>query len=175
MKKENCLLLGYFVKTHGFKGSMGIILDTGFPFSLEGIDTILIEEQGNLIPYFVDGISVNGLKGYMQLEGVSSLEQARNFLKKPFYIPKSKNHENDLDSSDLRALVGFTLFDEKRGKIGLITEVSENTMQAVAKIRYNTKDIFFPLADELILNIDPDQKTIRVQFPEGLFELYTED
>jgi 16S rRNA processing protein RimM len=44
----------------------------------------------------------------------------------------------------------------------------------VAVVPYKFKEIMFPLNDDLIVEIDEENGTLKVDLPEGLIDLYLE-
>jgi 16S rRNA processing protein RimM len=71
--------------------------------------------------------------------------------------------------------VGYEVFDQTHGSIGVVEEVVENRKNPQLEIRHNTgKLIMLPLQPEFVLEIDDESKTISTAAPEGLIELYLE-
>ena len=75
MTKNDCFFFGKVTKTHGLKGEITIKLDVANPADFNDLRYLLIEEKGNLIPYFID-YQKNPLEG-----------QCGNVQKFPVSIP----------------------------------------------------------------------------------------
>ncbi|WP_448636141.1 ribosome maturation factor RimM [Pedobacter panaciterrae] len=77
--------------------------------------------------------------------------------------------DEDFHYNDLK---GFVVFDETHGELGEIIEVNEYPQQFVATVAYQSKEILFPLNDDMIVEIDEDEGTMLVDLPEGLLDIY---
>ena len=54
MRKEDCYYLGKITKTHGFKGNLILHLDTDEPELYENLESVFIERDGMLVPFFFE-------------------------------------------------------------------------------------------------------------------------
>ena len=69
-------------------------------------------------------------------------------------------------------LIHYTAFDAEYGEIGIIQEVLEYPMQMLAKCLVNGKEVLFPLNDEMVTDINAEDKIVFVELPEGLLDVY---
>ena len=53
MRKDECYRLGHIVKTHGLKGAVTIELDVDYPEEYDEMESVFLEQSGNLIPFFI--------------------------------------------------------------------------------------------------------------------------
>src|SRR5574343_162897 len=88
MNKADCFHLGYVAKLHGFKGEVSLFLDVTNPEDYTGIETIFLEINGQLIPYFITSFKLKN-KGIaaVKFDGVDTESQAKALLKKEVYLP----------------------------------------------------------------------------------------
>jgi 16S rRNA processing protein RimM len=59
------------------------------------------------------------------------------------------------------------------GHIGIIKAINDTTAQALFEVEKDGKEILIPVNDEFIVKVDR-KKTIIVNTPEGLIDLYLE-
>ena len=71
-------------------------------------------------------------------------------------------------------IIGFQLNDENFGAVGTVKGVNDSTAQALFEVDRNGIEILIPMNDDFITNLDRDAKTITVNTPPGLIELYLE-
>src|SRR5690606_16370261 len=69
-------------------------------------------------------------------------------------------------------VVGFSVEDKEHGDIGIIESINDTTPQALFEIKKDDKQLLIPVRDEIIVKIDRENKTIFVDTPEGLVDLY---
>ncbi|MEJ0029453.1 MAG: hypothetical protein WDO15_03385 [Bacteroidota bacterium] len=87
MKIDQCFKIGYVSKTHGLKGEVTVNTLPECP-DLTSIKTLYLSD--NLIPHFIETISVKGDKAYLKLEGINKIEQAAQLKGASLYLPKSE-------------------------------------------------------------------------------------
>ncbi|MFN5253658.1 MAG: 16S rRNA processing protein RimM, partial [Chitinophagaceae bacterium] len=58
--------------------------------------------------------------------------------------------------------------------LGVIKEVIEQPHQLLVTIDYNGQEAYIPLHEESLKGVNHAKKTVSVELPEGLLDLYTE-
>ncbi len=174
MTLEQSFYIGYISKTRGLKGELQLFFEFEDYQDLD-FDTLFVEVNKKLVPYFVDQIKYHtNSTAYLNLEDVDHIDQAQPLVRKKVYLSNDKMPERDPDDFRMKDLVGFLVVDETHGELGEITEVQDLPQQFVATVDYNGKELMFPLNDDLILGIDPEEEIIEVDLPDGLVDLYQE-
>ena len=64
--------------------------------------------------------------------------------------------------------------DESFGPVGTVKGVNDSTSQALFEVDRDGIEILIPMNDDFIKNLDREAKTITVNTPPGLIELYLE-
>ena len=172
MNKNDCFFFGKVTKTHGLKGEITIKLDVVNPADFKDLRYILIEDRGNLIPYFIENQKINGDKMFVQLQDVKSMEQAVVFLGKGVFLPNEMLPELDENDFYFKEIKGFTLIDEAKGEVGKISDVLEYPTQAVIQVMRDGKEILIPIHDDIIRKVNKKSKTLNIKAPEGLIDMY---
>ena len=172
MTKDDCFFFGKVTKTHGLKGEITIKLDVVNPSDFKDLRYLLIEQNKNLIPYFIENQKINGDKMFVQLQDVKTMEQAVVFLGKGVFLPNELLPELDDDDFYFKEIIGFTLIDEQKGVVGVISDVLEYPTQAVIQVMKDGKEILIPVHDDILQKVNKKAKTLTVNAPEGLIDMY---
>ena len=69
-------------------------------------------------------------------------------------------------------LVGYTVEDVNFGKVGIIKAINDSTAQSLFEIDRDGTEILIPMNDAFIKKVDKKKKSILVETPEGLIDLY---
>jgi 16S rRNA processing protein RimM len=173
MKKEDCFYLGKIVKKYSFKGEVLLKLDTDQPELYEHLDALFLDINNSLIPYFVDKSQLhksNLLR--LKFEDVSSEIDAEQLLKKEVYLPLALLPKLEGNTFYYHEIIGFHIVDENFGSVGLISGVNDSSAQVLFEIDRNGIEILIPLNDDIISSVDRTNKTVTVNTPPGLIELY---
>ena len=173
MTKEECFYLGRIVSKFSFKGEVLIKLDTDEPESYLEMESVFVDYDNNLVPFFIEKSSLqksNLLRA--KFEEVDSEEDAEDLLKCDLYLPLNLLPELNEDQFYFHEIIGFTVEDENYGTVGTLTGVNDTTAQALFEIEKEGKQILIPMNDEFLQKVDKQNKVIRVKTPEGLIDLY---
>ncbi|OIQ30039.1 MAG: 16S rRNA processing protein RimM [Bacteroidetes bacterium MedPE-SWsnd-G2] len=173
MNKKDCFYLGKIVKKYSFKGELLIKLDTDQPELYDNLDAVFIELRGNLVPFFISESQLHKSELLrVRFEDVESEADADSLLKTDIYLPLELLPKLDGNKFYFHEVIGFKVIDNNYGEVGIITGINDFTAQALFEIEKDGVEILIPMNDEFIDHLDRDQKSIYVNTPEGLIDLY---
>lgn len=172
MLKEESFYIGYVTKTKGLKGEVQIYFEFDDYEALE-LDVVFAEMNGKMVPFFIESHKLYpNQTGLFYFDDIDHIDKAQTLVKKKIYLPLSKMPERDEDDFTYNDLKGFIVTDEIHGELGEIIAINEYPQQFVATLMHKEKEILFPLNEDMIVEIDEETKTLLVDLPEGLLELY---
>lgn len=173
MKKEDCFYLGKVVRKFSFKGEVIIKLDTDEPELYGDLDFVYLDINERLIPYFIKKSSFQKA-GQLRVnfEDIQNEAEADAILKSEVYLPLDFLPELDEDQFYYHEVTGYTLKDERLGTIGKIESVNDQTAQPLFVVIKDDKEILIPAVDAFIRKVDRKEKTVFVNTPEGLIDMY---
>ena len=173
MRKEECFYLGKIVTKYSFKGEVVIKLDTDEPELYKNMESVYVEFGTNLVPFFIDKSSLHkGNQLRVQFEDIYSEEEADSILKSNVYLPLDLLPKLEGDKFYFHEVIGFTVVDVNFGEVGEIVHINDKAAQPLFEIDREGKEIFIPMIDDFIKQVDRINKQIQVETPEGLIELY---
>lgn len=174
MIKEEAFYIGYITKTKGLKGEVQLYFEFDDYEDLE-LDVVFADMNGKMVPFFVASHKLYpNSTGLFYFDDVDHIDKAQVLIKKKIYLPLDKMPERDKDDFTYQDLKGYFVTDETKGELGEILSVIEYPQQFVATVFFKEKEILFPLNEDMIVEIDEDEKTLLVDLPEGLLDLYLE-
>ncbi|HNW51606.1 MAG TPA: ribosome maturation factor RimM [Prolixibacteraceae bacterium] len=169
--RDNCFEIGFVKKTHGVKGEVQIAFQEGLDEIVEELEYLFFEVEGLLVPFFIDSIfSIGANSAIILFETLDSKEKANEFTGCKLFIEKEWLAENDIPFSP-QLLVGFTLIDPSKGKIGKITHVDDYGGNFVITVLHKRKEILVPLNEDLIHQFNPKELTLTIECHDDLFDL----
>ena len=175
MTKEDCFYLGKIVKKYSFKGELLAKLDTDQPDIYENLDAIFIEVNGTLIPFFIEKSQLHKSDLLrLKFDDVTDEADADALMKCDLYLPLDLLPKLDGNKFYFHEIIGYQLIDENFGAVGTVKGVNDSTAQALFEVDRNGIEILIPMNDDFITNLDRVAKTITVNTPPGLIELYLE-
>lgn len=176
MKKEDCFYLGKIVKKYSFKGELLAKLDTDEPDLYDNLDAIFIDLRGNLIPFFVQSSQLHKSELLrLKFEDVDTEADADALMKTDLYLPLDLLPKLKGNKFYFHEVIGFTINDENFGEVGILKSINDSTAQSLFEIDRDGIEILIPMNDEFIVKVDRKNKTILLNTPEGLIDLYLEE
>ena len=173
MKKEDCFYLGRIVKKYSFKGEVLAKLDTDQPELYENLDAIFLSYRNTLVPYFIESSQLHKSDLLrLKFEDVETEEEADTLLKSELYLPLELLPILEGNKFYYHEVIGFKIKDIEFGEVGTITAINDSTAQALFEIDKDGLEILIPMNDEFIKEVNRKTKTITVQTPPGLIDLY---
>lgn len=173
MTTKDCFYLGKIVKKYSFKGELLAKLDTDEPNIYENLDTIFIDINGTLIPFFIEKSQLHKSDLLrLKFEDVSCEADADALLKSDLYLPLDLLPKLQGNKFYFHEVINFQLIDENFGPVGNVKGVNDTTAQALFEVDRDGIEILIPVNDDFIIKLDKINKTIIVNTPPGLIELY---
>lgn len=173
MRKEDCFYLGKIAKKFSFKGEVLVYLDTDEPELYENMESVFVEINNNLIPFFILSSSLH--KGdflRVRFEDVDNEDEADAILNKEVYLPLTALPKLEGNKFYFHEVIGFTAEDQRLGDVGTIVSINDNTAQPLFEIKKGDIEILIPMIDDFIVKVDRENKKIIFDTPEGLIDLY---
>jgi len=173
MKKEDCFYLGKIVSKFSFRGEVLIKLDTDEPESYVKMESVFVNYNKNLVPFFIEKSSLHKSDLLrVKFEDVDSEEDADDLMKTEIYLPLNLLPKLEGDKFYFHEVIGFKIVDRSFGEVGIIKHINDSTAQALFEIDRNGIEILIPMNDEFIDTVDRETNTVFVKTPEGLIDLY---
>ncbi len=173
MQKEDCFYLGKVVKKYSFKGEVLVKLDTDEPELFTKMESVFVEQHKNLIPFFIERSSLHkSTLLRVQFEDVNTDAGADQLIGLHLYLPLEFLPKLSGNKFYYHEIIGFTVNDLTFGNVGSITGVNDSTSQALFEIDRDGKQILIPINDAFIKEVNRANKSILLDVPEGLIEIY---
>ncbi len=166
--------LGRITKLHGNNGEVAAYLDVDEPLEYEQLDIVFLNINNSPVPFFIKNIGILNNKAIISFEDIDDTEKASQLIKKEMYLPLSTLPELKGNKFYFHEVEGFKVIDVNFGELGNLKEVLDYPNQAVMQIFYNEKEVLIPVNDDIIINVDRENKTMTVKAPEGLIDIYLE-
>lgn len=170
--KDECYYLGYVSKKQGFKGGVIAFLDVDDPGNYARLDSVLVELDGILTPYFIDHILLKDKNFvFLKIEGVDDGDTADRLVGKNLYLPLDVLPEPGEGEYYLHELPGMEVIDSTQGLLGCAEQVLDYSNNPLLQLWYGGSEVLIPLNPQFIERVDRREKKIYVTLPEGLLSI----
>ena len=176
MNKQDCFYLGKITSKYSFKGEILIHLDVDQPKDYTNLESIFVELQQKLIPFFIDKSQFH--KSHLlrvKLEDIDQEIDAEELIKKEVYLPLNQLPELSEEEFYFHEVIGFSTSDLNYGNIGNIKAINDQSTQAFFLIEHENHTIPIPVIRKFIHQVDKNKLHITFDLPEGLIAMNLPD
>lgn len=171
IEKEESSQIGFIQKTHGVKGELTLALIENVDYEALEVDFLYLDIDNGLVPFYVESYRIKSTKNVLiKLESIDTENRANELSGIAVFVNSEQLKDQDqLSDTDF---LGYRVFDRNKGYIGVIKTVLEITNNPLFSLDFEGKEILFPINPDFIIATDDTDKTVQVDLPEGLIDLY---
>ncbi|RQP12151.1 MAG: 16S rRNA processing protein RimM [Chryseobacterium sp.] len=172
MRKEDCYLLGRIVRRHGLAGNVILKLDTDKPEDYKKLESVFVDVNGLLVPFFIDKRSWS--RSDSMIVGFKNTTEAQidQLLGKEVFLPLSSLPPLTGTQFYYHEVIGFSVLGTDGSNYGIIESVNDQTAQHYFILDRSGKQVIVPIVRDWINEVDRAGKTITMDLPEGLLDVY---
>ena len=169
---DELIVIARAVRTHGLKGEIVAELLTDFPERFEDLDDLILvspakeRSEIQLEDYWFQKDRV-----VLKLAGCDDIDQAKALVGYDFAVPESERVPLGEDEFYDWELEGCTVMagDKNIGQVRSVMRTGATEILVIGDV--DGKERMVPLAESIVVKIDPAEKAIVVDPPEGLLDL----
>ena len=168
IKKEEVYKIGRIGKAHGVKGEVSFNFDDDV-FDRVDAEYLILEVDGILVPFFMEEYRFRSdSTALVKFEDIETQDRARELTNCDVYFPRDLVDDEE-EVLTYSFLIGFDIIEASTGKkVGTIASIDESTLNILFELE---DGMLIPASEELITDIDKDNKTITIALPEGILDL----
>lgn len=168
IRQEEVYKIGKLGKAHGIKGEISFLFDDDV-FDRVDADYLVLDIDGILVPFFIEEYRFKSdTNALIKFEDIDTQERARELTGCDVYFPRALA-DSDEEGMSWAEIVGFGIVDANTGQTaGKIASVDDSTLNILFELEDGR---LIPASEELITDIDKENRTITIDIPEGLLEL----
>lgn len=165
------LHIGKIAASFGTNGEVIVTHALGKKSNFKDVEVLFVEEtKGSKLPYFIEKAKAKTTdESYLKLEGINSKEATKKLLGKPIWLTEEDARKLSAKQSSI-GLIGYHVFDEEN-EIGAVIEVIEQPHQTLLNVEYKCKEVYIPMHEDNIIQVQHAKKKIVLEIPDGLLDL----
>jgi 16S rRNA processing protein RimM len=167
--KDDLLPLGKINGVHGIKGALKVS-PYGQSLSAFKKDRFILirNKMGEEQTFSIKWISPYKAGILLSLKGVESRSQALNLIYSEILARKSDLPELEKGTYYWLDLIGLSVWTTDDKMIGCIETIIETGSNDVYVVKGKDKETLIPALESVVLDINIEKKTMRVDLPDGL-------
>lgn len=173
--RDELIAIGRYNKPHGVAGEISATIDVDLD-TLQGLSCLVTDIDGIFVPFFVNACRPKSQETVLlTIDGIDNEKEVSRLVNHNIYALKRDYRQESLDSDadgfPLDYFIGFELRDSDGQRVGEITDVDEQTENAIFIVDREGAELMVPATDELIVEFDLDKKVMVMDLPQGLLDL----
>jgi len=165
--------IGHTKKPYGKDGFIRLAIEERYQADVLNARALFIDLDGSNVPFLIEKRK-EGKDVSVKLEEIDTPEQASALSSKSIFL-----HEEEVKLASADAEVdansmfdGYTVLNQDGIEKGVILSVTDRSSQLLAEVEKADGNVFIiPLHEDLILELNGEERTIRLEIMEGLEDL----
>ena len=164
--------IGRLGKPWGHQGELTVHLDEVDLDDIVHAGSLFVDIEGQKVPFFFSRLHDKGRDVLVKFDDFNDPQSASVLVGRDLYAPPGLLADGSDESWDPEEFIGMLVRDDEHGELGEVTGLEGTEKHPVLVVLRGEQEVMIPLADEMILGVDPEENTLLVRTPPGLIELY---
>src|SRR5436190_15654041 len=172
-ESADLITVAHIVKVRGLRGELVADLLTDFPDRFEQLSSLIaITPDGSHRSLQIEEQWFHGNRLVLKFAGFDRIEDAKELIGCDLAVPADERIELPEDSFYDWELIGCRVETMSGAAVGEVREIMRTGgVELLSIVDPGGKDRLVPMASDIVVEIDKDQKLIRIDPPHGLLEL----
>ncbi|MEG0919609.1 MAG: ribosome maturation factor RimM [Anaerovoracaceae bacterium] len=159
--------IGKIVNVVGLKGELKVYNYSDQLERFERLEEIYVEND----LYQIDKVRYKDHMVILKFKGIDNRDQSEALKGKMLYMKEEDLEELPPGVFYIRDMIGMDVVSDTGEYLGKLSDINTNVPQKLYVVkRENKSDILIPGVDEYILEINMEERKIKVKVIEGLYE-----
>jgi 16S rRNA processing protein RimM len=172
MDTDSLHFLGKLGKPWGHQGELTVHLEAVDADEILHAGSLFVDIEGQRVPFFFSKLYEKGRDTLIKFDDFHDPQSASILVGRDIYAPPGHLVDGSDESWDPDELIGLLVRDEVHGELGEVTGIEGTARNVVLVIQKGAQEVLVPLADEMIVSLDAEERSLLIRTPEGLIDLY---
>ena len=168
---DELVAIAKIVRTRGLKGEVVAEILTDFPERFEVLDKVTaIRESGDRFELKIENVWFQNSRVILKFAGFDSIESGETLRNIEICVSESEAVELEADEYFDWELAGCKVETLDGEQIGKVRELMRTGGTELLVVDGETKEFLIPFANAICVEVDIENKLIKVDPPDGLLE-----
>jgi len=169
--KDDLVAIANIVRTRGLKGEVVADILTDFPERFELLDTVTaVREDGETLELKIEKFWFQSGRVILKFAGYDTIESGETLRNVEICVPESETVDLADDEYFDWELAGCTVETIDGTRIGDVRELMRTGGTELLVVAGETKEFLIPFAEAICVEVDIENKLIKVDAPDGLLD-----
>lgn len=163
--------IGRLGKPWGHQGELTVHLEEVDVDDLAHAGSLFVDIEGQKIPFFFSRLHDKGKEVLVKFDDFDDPQSASILVGRDLYAPPGLLSDGSDESWDPEEFIDMLVRDEEHGELGVVTAIDGTAKNPLLVILRGEEEVLIPIAEEMILGVDPEENSLLVRTPPGLIDL----
>lgn len=163
------LEVGKIINTHGLRGDVKIVTWTDYPEDFEEIDKVYIRRKTGDVVLTITNVKYQKNNIIVKFKEIADINEAEKYKNLVLCADREDLPELEEGAHYIADLIGLDIVDEEGELIGKLVDVFNTGANDIYDVkREGKKNLLLPVIQDVVKDIDLENKKITVHVMEGL-------
>lgn len=163
---------GKIINTHGLRGEVKVIAWTDYPEDFEDIEYVYVKSKAGDEKLHISSVKYQKNNLIVKFAEIKDINEAEKYKNRILYVEREMLGELPEGVYYIADLIGLRVIDENDEEIGVIADIINTGANDIYDVkREGKKNILIPVIDDVVKEIDLENRLVRIKMMEGLDEL----
>ena len=168
---EDLLQVGAITQTHGVRGEVKVFPTTDDVKRFKKLKEVILDTGKEKVTLEIEGVKFFKQFVILKFKGFDNINDIERYKGKNLYVTRENAVKLKRDEYFIADLIGLEVYDENDQHLGMLTNVIETGANDVYEVKFEDgREVLFPAIKQCILDVDMENRKMKVHIMEGLLE-----
>lgn len=168
---EDLLQVGAITQTHGIRGEVKVFPTTDDAKRFKKLKEVILDTGREKVTLEIESVKFFKQFVILKFKGFDNINDIERYKGKNLYVTRENAVKLKRDEYFIADLIGLKVYDEDDQHLGILTNVIETGANDVYEVKFEDgKEVLFPAIKQCILDVDMENRKMKVHIMEGLLD-----
>lgn len=168
---EDLLQVGIITQTHGIRGEVKVFPTTDDVKRFKKLKEVILDTNKEKITLEIESVKFFKNLAILKFKGFDNINDIERYKGKKLFVTRENAVKLGRDEYFIADLIGVEVYDEDEKYLGVLENVIETGANDVYEVKFeNGTTVLFPAIKQCILNVDIENRRMKVHIMEGLLD-----
>jgi 16S rRNA processing protein RimM len=168
---EDLLQVGAITQTHGINGEVKVFPTTDDVRRFKKLKDVILDTGREKITLEIEGVRFFKNLAILKFKGFDNINDIEKYKGKCLYVTRENAVKLNRDEYFIADLIGLKVYNEDDSYLGELVNVIETGANDVYEVKFEDgKEVLFPAIKQCILEVDMDNRRMKVHIMAGLLD-----
>ena len=168
---EDLLQVGAIAQTHGIRGEVKVFPMTDDVRRFQKLKEIILDTGKEKMTLEIESVKYFKKFVILKFKGFDNINDIERYKGKALYVTRENAVKLGRDEYFIADLIDLEVYDEDEHYLGVLVNVIETGANDVYEVKFEDgREVLFPAIRQCILDVDMENRKMKVHIMDGLLD-----